>query len=328
MVSIAIIGAGLSGLTVANLLKDNAKITVFEKARGVSGRMSTKRAEPYFFDQGAQFFKAKTPEFQSFLAPMMEQGIIKKWDARFVEFMKKDIINKRRWNGTHPNYVGVPSMSAICKYLARGIDIHLNTRINKLINNGSWELLDNENNNLGSFDWVVSTVPAQQAVELIPESFTYYDFVCSTKMVSCFTLMLGFNKKLLIDFDAALVGGSDISWISVNSSKPERAEGYSLVVHSTNKWAEEHLYDDRKKIMEYLCKQTSDIIDLDVTLADHKKLHGWHYANIKKQPKNDIFVDQDHKLAVCGDWCIQGLVESAFISALNVSNEINQIIKK
>ena len=68
MKKIAIIGAGLSGLSIAHLLKENADITLFEKARGVSGRMSTRRAEPYFFDHGAQYFTARTKAFQDFMS--------------------------------------------------------------------------------------------------------------------------------------------------------------------------------------------------------------------------------------------------------------------
>ena len=33
--SIAIVGAGLSGLTIANVIGDHADVSVFEKARGV-----------------------------------------------------------------------------------------------------------------------------------------------------------------------------------------------------------------------------------------------------------------------------------------------------
>ena len=40
MTTIAIIGSGLSGLTVANKLRDYATITLFEKSRGVGGRES------------------------------------------------------------------------------------------------------------------------------------------------------------------------------------------------------------------------------------------------------------------------------------------------
>ena len=72
MLTIAIIGAGISGLTAANILKDVAKVTVFEKSRGVGGRIATRRAEPFYFDHGAQFFKARTEDFQSFIKPMIK----------------------------------------------------------------------------------------------------------------------------------------------------------------------------------------------------------------------------------------------------------------
>ena len=54
MTKIAIIGAGMSGLSAAHLLNNYAEVTLFEKARGVSGRMSTRCAKLYFFDHGTQ----------------------------------------------------------------------------------------------------------------------------------------------------------------------------------------------------------------------------------------------------------------------------------
>jgi renalase len=65
MTNIAIIEAGLSGLTAANILKDYADITIFEKSRGVSGRMSTRHAYPYSFDHGAQFLKLEPMNSES-----------------------------------------------------------------------------------------------------------------------------------------------------------------------------------------------------------------------------------------------------------------------
>ena len=78
MTKIAIIGAGLSGLTAAHFLRDDADITIFEKSRSVGGRMSTRRAEPYFFDHGAQYFTAKTKPFQAFIQPLLDQDIIER----------------------------------------------------------------------------------------------------------------------------------------------------------------------------------------------------------------------------------------------------------
>ena len=105
---LAIIGAGISGLSLANLLKDKFQITIFEKARGVSGRMSTRRAEPYFFDHGAQYFTARTDEFQKFLKPMLDNGLVKRWDARYVKFDHDQIIERKNWQDDEPRYVGVP----------------------------------------------------------------------------------------------------------------------------------------------------------------------------------------------------------------------------
>ena len=98
MINIAIIGAGLAGLTAANILKNNANITLFEKSRGVGGRIATRRSEPYFFDHGAQFFKARSAEFKDFINPMIKQGIIQTWNARFVEFENRKITTRRNWD--------------------------------------------------------------------------------------------------------------------------------------------------------------------------------------------------------------------------------------
>ena len=41
--------------------------------------------------------------------------------------------------------------------------------------------------------------------------------------------MLGFDEALDLDWDAAQLTGTDISWIAVNSSKPGRSDDLSLI---------------------------------------------------------------------------------------------------
>ena len=60
---IAVIGAGLAGVSLAKNLADFADITLFEKSRGSGGRMSFRRAGPFSFDHGAQFFTARSEPF-------------------------------------------------------------------------------------------------------------------------------------------------------------------------------------------------------------------------------------------------------------------------
>ena len=218
MIKIAIIGAGIAGLTAANRLKDFADITVFEKARGVSGRMSTRYADPYFFDHGAQYFTVKTPEFASFIEPMLSQDIIKRWNANFVEIKDRQIISRKKWDDDFSHYIGCPNMNAMPQFLAKGLDIRLNTRITLVTKVADkWQLFDSNDTLLGEYDWVVYAIPVDQLKELLPTTTDFYSKIKDTKMSACLSLMLGFEGSLNLDFDAALINDDTISWISVNS---------------------------------------------------------------------------------------------------------------
>lgn len=327
MTKIAIIGAGLAGLTLANQLKDYAKITLFEKARGVGGRMSTRRAEAYAFDHGAQFFTAKSPEFQAFIQPMMTEGIIQRWDARFVEIHQRKIIIKPQWNADNPHYVGTPSMSAIPKYLSQGLNIHLQTRIQTLKKEGrQWMLEDEQGVFWGKYDWLILTAPAEQTRALLSPAYALYEKIAPINMQACFSLMLGFESPLALQFDAAIVRDENISWISANHTKPQRNSHYSLLIHATNQWADQHLALDSTAIQAYLCAETSEILGCNLTQAHHQALHTWRYANIGKQSGDSYLLCHEDKIGICGDWLIQGRVESAFTSAYHLAKALKQSI--
>jgi len=322
---IAIIGAGLSGLSAAHLLKDFADITLFEKARGVSGRMSTRRAGPYFFDHGAQYFTARTKPFQDFIQPLLDQGIIERWNARYVKFKGNQIIERINWIDKEQRYVGVPGMNQVCKFLAKELNIYMNTRIVSLNHQGAWQLIDEQGQQYSGFDWVICTAPSPQAAELLPEFFKYHADLKAIKMSSCFSLMLGFEQSFPTEFEAAHVTDSDLSWIALNGHKPKRPDLFTLMVHSSEEYAEAHIDDDRDQVMQYLIAETSRTIECDASTADYKTIHGWRYANNEyKKQKSPPFIDQDLKLAACGDWCLGGLVEGAFTSAYELTKHMKE----
>ena len=326
---IAIIGAGISAITIAKNLKSIANVSLFEKSSGVGGRMATRLSSPYDFDHGAQFFTAKSLNFKNFIEPLIKKGIIQQWDARFSEFRSNKILRNITWDSEFPHYVGVPGMNSISKYLSRDLDVKLEAKVNKIIKNStnSWQLLDDNKNDLGRFDWVISTAPAIQSAEILPKFYKYHSDLLNRKMVGCFSLMLGFKKALPLSWDAALIGDADISWASVNSSKPGRMKPFSMLIHSTNAWAEKHLSDDHQSVISHLNKETTRIISHDTSQADFIDLHAWRYANIIKQNKSDLLIDYDNRLASCGDWFIHGRIESAFEAGFMMAKEIKKILK-
>jgi len=326
MKNVAIIGAGISGLTLANLLKDHAQITIFEKARGVSGRMSTRRHEPYFFDHGAQYFTVRHQCFHDFLDPLMRNGIVKQWNPRYVKFDHNQIIMRKNWADDEPRYVGAPGMNQIAKYLAKDVNVILNEEIVLLDKENTWQLKSKKGNLYHSFDWVISTAPAPQSASLLPKTFKYQDEISKIKMTPCLCLMLGFSKSLSLEFEAAHVVNSNLSWLAVNSHKPDRKGLFSLVVHSSENYAQRAIREDDEKIIEELCVETSRLIGQDVFAADFKSIHRWRYANIRKKDPKKLFIDHDLKIAACGDWCDQGRVEGAFISAWNLVKPLKEDI--
>jgi predicted NAD/FAD-dependent oxidoreductase len=325
MVKIAIIGAGLAGLTLARRLQDIAQVTVFEKSRGLGGRLSTRRAEPFAFDHGAQYFTAKTDAFNDFLKPMIASNVVQAWDARVVDIRDGQVMNQRQWDATCPHYVGSPGMSAIGRYLADGLDVRRQTHIQSVVaDERGWALTDTDGEELGVFDWVISTAPVAQTAALLPPSFAAMSALPDLQMQGCFAVMLGFDQALPLDFDVARVVDTKIGWIAVNSSKPGRPDACRLVIHANNAWSQAHLDAPRDTVMTELCDAASDLLGLSLATAQHRAIHAWRYANVDQPRTVRYLLDTDNQLAAAGDWCLEGRVESAFSSAMALADDLRK----
>jgi len=324
MTAIAVIGAGLAGLVVARKLEESHDVVVFEKSRGVGGRMATRRAGSFRFDHGAQFFTARTQAFRTFLEPLIEAGVVADWPARFAELRRGQVAERRQWGDDHPHYVGAPGMNAIGKALASGLDVRLDTAVTSLSRRGArWQLAGDGQRSLGEFDWVIVTAPAAQSADLLaPTSLAAV--AARVRMHACFTLLLGFEAPVDLPWQAALVHDADISWISVNNSKPRRPAPSSLVVHSTNAWANAHADADIETVKRHLLDECREVTGIDTAAAAFVDVHRWRYANVDPQSGDLFALDSDQRLAACGDWFIRGRVEGAFSSAHALAGKILQ----
>lgn len=324
MKKIAVIGAGLSGLTFASSLSSKADITVFEKSRGIGGRMATRYSERYEFDHGAQYFTAKGQAFQNFLEPYIKQGVVQNWEPNLVT-LTKDGAKERVSN--HPSYVASPRMNALAKEMAADIKLVGNTHIEKVSGKpGAWELLAKQRVSHGTFDYVIFAIPSHQAALIMPDNFTHLDRIKKVKMDACFSLMLGFEKPLSFDFDGAFVEGSPIGWISINSSKPERPQGFSMMVQSHNQWAETNVDEEKEKLQAMLLDEASKLLQQDLSIAEHQVMHRWLYASTSAPSGQSFFLDESSQLACIGDWCIRGRVEAAFDSGNQLAEKISSLL--
>ena len=326
MTRVAIIGAGISGLVVARSLIDRCEVTLFEKSRGVGGRVATRYAGDWEFDHGAQFFTARTADFKEFLAPLIPATAISSWNAEFVEIDAGVIAARRTWDEHYPHFVATPRMNALGKFLANGLDVRVGVEVAGLTRTrGAWCLAAADGSTLGKYDWVVSSAPAAQSAALLPRDSLLQEHARRAILSGCCALMLGFDEAPDIGWQAALVRRAPISWISVNSSKPGRRSKFSVVVHSTNDWANRHLDDEYDVIKANMLDSASAVLGIDAAAAAHKEIHRWRYANIDAQVTAPQ-VDAEKRVAACGDWFVRGRVEGAFTSALRLTRELDQLI--
>lgn len=325
MKRIAIIGAGISGLALARRLSTVAEVTVFEKARGVGGRMSTRYADPFYFDHGAQCFTARSAEFQAFLKPYMEAGSVAEWKGDVVNLEVGKAESKRIW--LEPHLVATPNMNSLCKALAVGLDLRTACEVAPLGERDAmgWELQDKEGKALGMFDWVISTAPPAQTVRLFGEYLEEGEPIRTAGMQGCYALMLGFARPWHKPWIAAKVRDNPIKWISVNSSKPGRnSQTTSLVVHSRNDWAEEHIDDDMEGAQAFLLGQFERVTGFDGRQADYISLHRWRYAIVDTTQKPGTLFNAALGLAATSDWCETSRIEEAWQHADRLADSILQ----
>jgi len=324
---IAVIGAGFSGIILSNMLKNFAEVKIFEKARGVGGRMSSRTKDNFNFDFGAQFFVAKNPDFKKFLEPYIDKGLIKSWCGNFAEIDNYKISYQRPWNLEKNHFVPVPKMNSFCKELAKDLDVSLQIRVAKIKkNNHLWQLFDDHENFLGEFDWVFFAIPSPQLFDLAPEECSFYNQIKNIKMLGCFSLMLGLEHKLELPFDFGLVRNSIISWISSESSKPDRPIFASYTILARNNWADHNIEGDIELIKQDLLDEFIKIIDQKLPKIIHCDIHRWRFANIAKQKKSSsYFLDPKMQIGACGDWFIHGRVEAGYLSAKRLFENFNKL---
>ena len=145
-------------------------------------------------------------------------------------------------------------------------------------------------------------------------------------MRSCYSLMLGFDEIKEFDFDTALFLDEDVRWLSISKKILEKKEYYNLLINSSYNFAEQNINGSKDKISNYLIKQVSDILKCELNNYKHKALHFWKYAMSEKNNNLGSLIDEDLKVIVCGDWCMNGKVEGGFLSANNAANKLLKYI--
>ena len=134
---VAIIGAGVAGLSAAReLAAQGTHVQLFDKSRGVGGRMTTRYAGDWEFDHGAQYFTVSDEGFRAEIDKAVAAGVAAPWSARAVYLKTGELTS----DTGRPRFVGAPRMNALPKFWAEGLDIQTGRRVATALRGESWTL--------------------------------------------------------------------------------------------------------------------------------------------------------------------------------------------
>lgn len=321
MIRAAVVGAGLAGLRVADrLARAGAEVRVFEKARGVGGRMSTRRSDFGAFDHGAQYFTARDPRFRTQVEAWVEAGKAAHWPGRVVRLAEGRVLAEE---ACVDRFVGVPRMNAVVRDLLGSIEAELGVRI-EAIRRGEqgYTLHCDAGFEFAGFDLVVVAVPPAQALPLVASSETLRAAIAGVEMWPCHATMLGFESPVEVAFDGALVESDAIAWIARNDSKAERGKAACWVVHSRAAWSERHVDFETAEIGRQIEAEFARVVGVALPPVAFRATHRWLYARPVRPLDGATLFDAEAGIGVCGDWTRGDTVEDAFLSAEALADAI------
>ncbi len=292
---VAIIGAGMAGLAAARLLREaGAACTVFDKSRGLGGRMATRRTGDFSFDHGAQYFTARGPRFRALVDGWRAAGHAAPWYDEAI--------------------VGAPGMTAPARAMAAGLETVMGFEVKRLSRDArGWSLHAGEGSYEG-FATVIVATPAPQTTPLIESGGLSFPELASARYAPCLALMLAFDGAVAFQGESLRREDGPIAWIARNSSKPGRAEGpKTFVVHAAPDWSRTHLDETPEAILQKLAPVALELIGAQ-SAPIFATAHRWRYALVEQALSAPCLWDPKVGVGACGDYCLGPRVEAAFDS--------------
>ena len=310
MKAVAIIGAGMAGLAAAERLRAAGQsCIIFEKSRGMGGRMSTRRTGDLQFDHGAQYFTARGADFFAQVTRWREAGVVAEWAPG--------------------SYVGSPGMTAPARALASGLTCVTEAQVSGFARTvDGWSVLDDMGviaaPGNGAYGAVVLAVPAPQAIPLAASAGAHMPELAGARYAPCIALMLALpaaeSGPVLPDWSRP--DDPAIAWIAAESTKPSRPQATrSFVVHARPDWSRAHIDDRAEDLVAPLLARFRAVTGVTAEPV-YASAHRWRYALVEQEVGLPCLFDEQVRVGACGDWCLGPRVEAAWDSGCAMADTL------
>lgn len=305
---IAIVGAGIAGLSCAETLRFHGySVVLFDKGRGPGGRMATRRVTTSLgevaFDHGAQYFTVRDPAFAERVAQWQAADVVAAWPRAGNEA-----------------WVGTPSMSAVAKAIAQPMDVQWNAQVGSIRRIGTSWALDPISDEL--FDAIVVATPAEQAAPLlVAHDPAMAAMAQAWSSAPCWTAMVAFDERIAVSADIIRDTGI-LAWAARNSAKPGRGRTEAWVLQATAEWSRHHLEHDQTGVVNALLSALAAEATQRLPEPTVRIGHRRRYARTNARHHGALW-NAKTQIGAVGDWLLAPRVESAWLCGRKLAEQIH-----
>ncbi|MCR9279577.1 MAG: FAD-dependent oxidoreductase [Pseudomonadaceae bacterium] len=306
--TVAVVGAGLSGLTCASqLVEAGHAVAVFDKSGDIGGRLATRRRPPLRWNHGAPYVQARSESFRAFMKQQQSSGF-----ARAVRLPRGEL-----------GFRGSPDMRELLRGVSDSLSINTHTRVTRLRRGAGGWLLRSEEQEIehGPYAQVVLALPAPQVLALLLASNevaedSMIEQLSQVRMVSNWALLLSFEEEV------PLLDRLPLDYVVESITREDN--GLAYVVRFGSQWSSERIdieRDDMAPILMHTLASRAgegEKLPKPATVSAHR----WRFAE-SSQPLGEYCLWQPETgLGACGDWCLGAYAEHAFLSGKAMAQAI------
>ena len=308
--TLAIAGSGLSAIFTALTIKSqlDTNIVIFDKARGLGGRLATRRAENGKFDHGAQYFDISTlldvPEIQTLL------------DEKIISS-----------NNNSDKFFSPGGMTNIAKFLLKGFDVKKEHKLLSISEIGGEYSLNFENSQSIICDDIILSCPMPQTIEILRNSKIEYDdsemdTLTKLEYDPCIVIMVK-SKNKISEYNKELGNmftDQDISWVGDNTLKKVSVEENFYTVQCSPEFSFKHFDLEYDKTNDLLKKELTSIFGKGYEILSN---HKWRYSIPKNYYSNSesLVIKNNNFIGLCGDIFTNGKFDGAVRSGISIADK-------
>jgi renalase len=291
----------MAGLAAAARLRQaGCTVSVIERSSAIGGRLGSRRLDGWTADYGALHVTVREKPFQSAMQDAVFAGRATGWSPRGRDT-------------DEPWLIGLPDMGGLVAPLAEGLEIFLDTAVERIGRTSEGFALRADDASLGPFDAVLVAVPAPQARALLEAHGKPFDAIAEARMAPTLAVAVAFESPVAIEEDI-LVDRGVLTTAARNNSRAGRGAIESWVLHGEPRWSQAHVGSDPDKAGAELMDSLRLLAGGSLPPILSQEAHLWPHALVEAALGTPCLVSANQRIAACGDWCIGPRVEAAFMS--------------